>query len=48
MHRPADCFARQRGVLLRPLGNALYTLPPASTTDEQCDRIAAAMLDLVG
>ncbi|MCA9511373.1 MAG: adenosylmethionine--8-amino-7-oxononanoate transaminase, partial [Myxococcales bacterium] len=40
--------AIELGVLLRPLGNALYTLPPASTTDEQCDRIAAAMLDLVG
>ena len=31
------------GVLLRPLGNVIYAMPPACTTDEQCDRIAAAM-----
>ena len=35
--------AIERGVLLRPLGNVLYAMPPACTTDEQCDRIAAAM-----
>lgn len=36
--RALDC-----GVLLRPLGNVVYALPPASTTDAQCDRIADAM-----
>ncbi len=34
------------GVLLRPLGNVVYALPPASTTDEECDQIAAAMVAL--
>jgi adenosylmethionine-8-amino-7-oxononanoate aminotransferase len=40
--------AVERGVLLRPLGNVLYALPPARTTDEQLDRIAAVMAELVG
>lgn len=35
------------GVLLRPLGNVVYALPPACTDDEQLDRIAAAMRRLV-
>ncbi|MDP6539350.1 MAG: adenosylmethionine--8-amino-7-oxononanoate transaminase [Planctomycetota bacterium] len=39
-------LAVERGVLLRPLGNVLYAMPPASTTDEQCDRIAAVMAEL--
>ena len=34
------------GVLLRPLGNVLYAMPPACTTDEQADRIADALLEL--
>jgi adenosylmethionine-8-amino-7-oxononanoate aminotransferase len=32
-----------RGVLLRPLGNVLYALPPFCTTDESIGRIADAM-----
>ena len=39
--------AIERGALLRPLGNVLYALPPASTTDEECDRIAEVMGELV-
>lgn len=39
--------ALDRGVLLRPLGNVLYALPPASTTTEQCERIAEVMLELI-
>jgi adenosylmethionine-8-amino-7-oxononanoate aminotransferase len=31
------------GVLLRPLGNVLYTLPPLDTSDESLDRILDAM-----
>ncbi|HEX9793100.1 MAG TPA: adenosylmethionine--8-amino-7-oxononanoate transaminase [Planctomycetota bacterium] len=31
-------------VLLRPLGNVLYAMPPACTSDAESDRIAAAML----
>ena len=38
--------ALELGVLLRPLGNVVYALPPASTTEEQCDRSADAMAAL--
>jgi len=38
--------AIDRGVLLRPLGNVLYAMPPACTTDAQCDRIGEVMLEL--
>ncbi len=34
------------GVLLRPLGNVVYALPPACTTDSQADQIADTMLAL--
>ncbi len=39
--------AVDEGVLLRPLGNVLYAVPPACTTDAECDAIAAAMRKLV-
>ena len=39
--------AIEKGVLLRPLGNVLYALPPACTTDVQCDAIASAVRALV-
>jgi len=39
--------AIERGVLLRPLGNVLYAMPPASTTSDQCERIAEVMVELV-
>ena len=35
-----------RGVLLRPLGDVLYAIPPAATSDEQADRIGAVMAEL--
>ena len=38
--------AIERGVLLRPLGNVLYAMPPACTTNEQCDKIARVMAEL--
>jgi adenosylmethionine-8-amino-7-oxononanoate aminotransferase len=38
--------AIEAGVLLRPLGNVLYALPPACTSDEQADCIADVMLEL--
>lgn len=38
--------AIDRGVLLRPLGNVLYAMPPASTSDEDADAIARAMVAL--
>ena len=34
------------GVLLRPLGNVLYALPPSCTTMAECDRIGKVMLEL--
>lgn len=39
--------ATARGVLLRPLGHILYAMPPASTTNAQCDRIAEVLAELV-
>lgn len=39
--------ALEHGVLLRPLGNVLYALPPACLDDEECARVAAAMTALV-
>lgn len=38
--------AVERGVLLRPLGATLYALPPACTTEAQCDQIADVMIEL--
>ena len=35
--------AIERGVLLRPLGNVLYALPPACTSAAECDTIASTM-----
>lgn len=39
--------AIEHGVLLRPLGDVLYAMPPACTTDGEAERIVAAMLALV-
>jgi adenosylmethionine-8-amino-7-oxononanoate aminotransferase len=38
--------AIEAGVLLRPLGNVVYAMPPACTDDQQCRRIAKAMARL--
>ncbi|TAJ08688.1 MAG: adenosylmethionine--8-amino-7-oxononanoate transaminase [Planctomycetota bacterium] len=40
-------LAIERGVLLRPLGNVVYAMPPACTSAEDASRIARAMLALV-
>ncbi|MEC7583279.1 MAG: adenosylmethionine--8-amino-7-oxononanoate transaminase [Planctomycetota bacterium] len=37
----------EKGVLLRPLGNVVYALPPVCVTDEECDRIVDAMLHVI-
>ncbi|MBC8370425.1 MAG: adenosylmethionine--8-amino-7-oxononanoate transaminase [Planctomycetes bacterium] len=34
-------------VLLRPLGNVLYAMPPACTTEDECQVIADAMIKVV-
>ena len=39
--------AIEAGVLLRPLGNVLYALPPACTTDDEARRIGEVMRGLV-
>ena len=39
--------AVERGVLLRPLGNVVYALPPACLDDEQVASVAAVMRALV-
>jgi adenosylmethionine-8-amino-7-oxononanoate aminotransferase len=38
--------ALERGVLLRPLGNVLYAMPPLCVTDDEADRIGATMAEL--
>lgn len=39
--------AVRHGVLLRPLGNVLYALPPACLTDDQVTKVASVMRQLV-
>ena len=39
--------AIERGVLLRPLGNVLYALPPSCLTEAEALRVAAVMRELV-
>jgi adenosylmethionine-8-amino-7-oxononanoate aminotransferase len=39
--------ALEHGVLLRPLGNVVYAMPPACTDEAQCRSIARAMASLV-
>ena len=36
-------FFRERGVLLRPLGNTIYVMPPYCTTAAELDRIYATI-----
>ena len=43
----AAMFTLVRGVLLRPLGNVLYAMPPLCVTDAEADAIAAAMVHAV-
>lgn len=44
--RPRRKRAIECGVLLRPLGNVIYAMPPACTTDDECATIASAMVEL--
>ncbi|CAN5784414.1 adenosylmethionine--8-amino-7-oxononanoate transaminase [soil metagenome] len=39
-------YALERGVLLRPLGNIVYLLPPYSVTDEELEKIYAVILGM--
>jgi len=40
-------FFLHRGILLRPLGNVIYTVPPYVTTEEDCQRIYTAITDFL-
>ena len=40
-------FLTERGVLMRPLGNVLYLMPPYCTTDEQLDYTYQQIIDLL-
>jgi len=42
----AGCRA-QKNVLLRPLGNIMYAMPPSCTTDVEVDQIAVALLEVI-
>jgi adenosylmethionine-8-amino-7-oxononanoate aminotransferase len=37
------CFFRERDVLLRPLGNTIYVMPPYCVGDDQLDRVYSAI-----
>ena len=40
-------FARERGVLLRPLGNTVYVMPPYCTGDDDLDAIYAMLGEFI-
>lgn len=40
-------FFLDRNILLRPLGNVIYTVPPYVVTDEDCQRIYTAIADFL-
>ena len=41
-------FFLERGILLRPLGNVLYVMPPYCTSDDQLNHIYAAVHEFLG
>lgn len=41
-------FFMERGILLRPLGNVIYVLPPYVINDEELDTIYVAIADFLG
>ncbi len=45
---PLASFFLQRGIILRPLGNVLYVLPPYCITDTELERIYNAIRELLG
>jgi adenosylmethionine-8-amino-7-oxononanoate aminotransferase len=40
-------FFRERGILLRPLGNTIYVMPPYCVRDEQLERVYGAIAEAV-
>jgi adenosylmethionine-8-amino-7-oxononanoate aminotransferase len=41
-------FFHARGILLRPLGNTIYVLPPYCVTADELDLVYSAILDAAG
>ncbi|MCE9543274.1 MAG: adenosylmethionine--8-amino-7-oxononanoate transaminase [Verrucomicrobia bacterium] len=41
-------FSQENGVLMRPIGNVLYLIPPYCTTDEQLDRVFGVIGEFLG
>ena len=39
--------ALERGVLLRPLHDTIYWMPPLTISDEELDRVAAVTIDVI-
>ena len=46
--RELSAFALEAGVLLRPLGNVVYALPPYDITDEQLARVYDVIAEFLG
>jgi adenosylmethionine---8-amino-7-oxononanoate aminotransferase len=46
--RELSAFALDAGVLLRPLGNVVYALPPYDITDEQLERVYDVIAEFLG
>jgi adenosylmethionine-8-amino-7-oxononanoate aminotransferase len=46
--RELSAFALDAGVLLRPLGNVVYALPPYDITDEQLGRVYDVITEFLG
>jgi adenosylmethionine-8-amino-7-oxononanoate aminotransferase len=40
--------AQEKGVLIRPLGNVVYLMPPYCTTDEQIDQAFSILEEILG
>jgi adenosylmethionine-8-amino-7-oxononanoate aminotransferase len=45
--RELAAYAQEHGILLRPLGNVLYLMPPYCTTDEELDIAFAVITDFL-
>lgn len=45
--RELAAFALDAGVLLRPLGDVVYTLPPYEITDEQLGRVYDVIVEFL-
>ena len=45
--RELSAYAQEHGILLRPLGNVLYLMPPYCTTNEELDTAFAVITDFL-